>query len=326
MQYFIKLLAGVSLASAMVLLSGCGEDDSAVETQMLVQQYIDTGDYSAAIALLTAKETLDDSDRMLLAAAYMGESGFSFSEVLKAIVRSSDTNDSAYVAFLQEVQTTVQNDSSALEKMDAALEQLNAISEESNQVSLNKGTVLTMKATSVLTIVADVEGFDGEDPLAQDDLIATGCALDFVADDELSSDSKCDSVEKSPITLDGVDYTLLRINVIGSEYNNFYKLANKTGDDVVFTSGVCTDNNYAEDPNCIAMEGSVYVPTPQLDGNTTLQTALLDTLNDGFDAIIDSAPDDVKEDIDEYKNEMDTNGDGVISDEELAQYIQDNAQ
>ncbi len=323
MKSFSKNVFGAFVASAMLLLSGCGTTDDTVESRMLVQQYIDKGEYDAAIALLTSRGTFDDSDKMLLASAYMGKSGFSFNEILQVIANSNDSintsTNSAYVSFLKSTKLKVESNDTILLDMDNALDRLSTLQEPSTQSKLFKGIILAMKATASLSLLSKMESFDTTDEFAKDDIAAAACAMDYVPDNTLSS-SICTNVTESPIVVNGKNYTLVTIEVGGSTYNNFYKLADATGSDVLLTKGACSDVDHS-DPNCIQV-GTAWVPTPVLDGNTTMQDALLDTLNTGLDTAIEAAPSDVQEDILQYKSEIDTSGDGTIDANELSAYLE----
>lgn len=321
-------LIGVAVISGIsFLLSGCGESDKGIEERMLAQQYIDKGQYDAALALLLSKGSFDDSDKMLLAAAYMGKSGFSFNQVLKIIAVTNDStnraNNKAFVAFLQNVQQNVQSDTQVT-SIDNAYTELDTLLYDSTQAKLDRGIVLAMRASVTLGLLGKLKGFDKTDQFAVDDLTATACAMDYITDGNLSS-SKCSSVNVagSTTSINGQNYKVVTIDVNGSSFNHFYKLANAGGNDLVMTKGACAYGNHT-DSNCIDIgSGSgPWVPTPILDGNQTMTSTLVTALNNGIDTIIASAPADVRGDVQQYKNEIDADSDGNITAQELANYIQ----
>ena len=321
-------LMGITAIWGVVLLfNGCGESDKSIEERMLAQQYIDKGQYDAALALLLSKSSFDDSDKMLLAAAYMGKSGFSFNQVLKIIALTNDStnraSNKAFVAFLQNVQEKVYNDTQVAD-IDDAYTQLNTLLQDSTQAKLDRGIVLAMRASVTLGLLGKLEGFDKTDQFAVDDLTATACAMDYITDGNLSS-SKCSSVNVAGSTtaINGQNYKVVTIDVNGSSFNHFYKLADAAGNDLVMTKGACADGDHS-DSNCIDVgSGSgPWVPTPILDGNQTMTSTLVTMLNSGIDTIIASAPADLQEDAQQYKDEIDSDSDGNISAQELADYIQ----
>lgn len=264
-----------------------------------------------------------------MSAAYLGSAGFNFSGLLKIIANSNSSAERAekktFVVFMQNVNARLHDGEDTLQRVKTAYEWLEKIANKNRSVRINQGVVNVFRSVITIALFAKIEGFDKKDQFAVDDLKASSCAMDFIVDNALSASSKCTSVTKGAVvTINGQNYTPLRIDVTGSVYNDFYKLANASGSDVIMTKGACSDGKH-DDERCIDVSGNgagPWVPTPVLDGNVTMSDALIGTINKGIDTIQDEASDDVKEDIENYRNEMDTNGDGHINAEEMSAYIQ----
>ncbi len=90
----MKKLLTISAVMAMIFLSGCGEESSTCRID--VQRDIDKGNFQSAISKLdgSCKSAFTPSDRLYnLATAYMGESGYGVSDVIKIMVEADDNND-----------------------------------------------------------------------------------------------------------------------------------------------------------------------------------------------------------------------------------------
>jgi len=335
-----KNILGVSIVSAMLLFSGCGSTDSDAENSMTAQQYIDNQDYASAIALLEPKTNKTDGDYMMLSSAYMGEAGFSFSEILKIIAvtgldttttqasasiykASSSNNNDNYVNFLDEVEKRLKVNPTALEYFDKAKNALNNIQNKSDNVKFNLGLTLTMKASSTFTYLGDIAALAGNaeiDNVIKDDFIAYGCAIAKIyANTQLGS---CNSVTVGPSTIsyNNQQYKLVSVTLSNGDGRTFYKLANSSGSEVILTNGVCSDDTNYQNGCVVADDNATNIPKPVATGDITIKQALLDTINEGFDTLIELAPDDTKQDIIDYRSEID-NGDGNITADEIADYI-----
>ena len=332
----LQYILGVGAVSAVLLLSGCGSSDSEAENSMLAQQYLDNQEYAQAAALLESKENKTDSDYMMLSSAYMGESGFSFSEVLKIIAKTgidanattssapaykapSNDSDDSYVKFLNEVEKVLKDNEEALAFLQKAQDAINKVQAQSDSVGLNKGLVLTMKASSAFTYMGDVTALVKDatvNEAVKNDFSAYGCAIAEVYAGKHAS--KCSNVivETSTISIKEKPYKKITVTIDGI---NYYKVANAQGDSVMLTTGLCNDNDTS---GCIKADDNVtLVPKPVGSGSIDIKAALIDTINDGFDTLVKLAPDDTKEDVRKYRDEIDTNSDNTISAEEISAYI-----
>lgn len=342
MNIFQKTL-GVSAIAATLFLTGCGSTDSDIETQMQAQQYLDKGQYDQAVALLESKTDKTDGDYMMLSSAYMGMAGFSFSDVLKLVAQangnvsaisgaptlykaSSATGDSTFLNFLKEIEKKAEANPKVFEYLDAAKEMLDKLSIKTKSAKLNEGLALTMKGSVTLSYMGDVTKLakqaqaGSDDEVLKNDFVAYGCALAKVYAPAATQPSKCASVTASnTVEVDGKRYTLLTVKLTTSA-GEFYKLANQAGDEVMLTSDMC---NTLDNSKCIKSDdNSTLVPPLAADGNVTVKNALLQTINDGFDRLIDIAPTDTQDDIRKYKEEIDDNSDGTITADEISAWIE----
>lgn len=99
-----KKILVASLVAAAVLFSGCGNEDTTC--RIGVQQAIDEGRYDDAIADLQGKcaTAFTTSDlNMNLAAAYMGKSGYSVSDIADMLINSDDNGGDAFASFISSV-------------------------------------------------------------------------------------------------------------------------------------------------------------------------------------------------------------------------------
>ena len=98
-----KKVISISLVAMAVMFTGCGNDDTTCRID--VQKAIDEGRYDDAIANMqgSCKNAFTQSDlNMNMAAAYMGKSGYSVSDIAEMLIDSDDNGD-AFTSFLSSV-------------------------------------------------------------------------------------------------------------------------------------------------------------------------------------------------------------------------------
>jgi len=316
----LKKIVGLSLVTSTLLFCGCGSTDDTVEEKMTAQEALDNQNYAKAIELLEPKADKQSGDYMILSSAYAGKAGYSISDILILVSDSSESEDDSFKALLKEVEKKSLTDDTVYSNLDNAIKNLEFIKDKNNQVYFNLGLVNIIQSTSSLALLSDMNGFDDDDSFAKDDLLATACALDYM-DDKVLSNPICVSLIPKPIKINGKDYTLLSITINGSSYNDFYKLADSQKENLILTKGECSFLQH-ENENCIEDDSQTYfVPTPVLDGNVTVIESLINTINDGFDNIEETTSEEIKEDVLDYKSQLDKNDDGKVSQSEFAQYI-----
>ncbi len=98
-----KKVISVALVAMAVMFAGCGNNDTTCRID--VQKAIDEGRYDSAISDLQGRcataYTQSDLD-MNLAAAYMGKSGYSVSDIADMLINADD-NGNAFTSFLTSV-------------------------------------------------------------------------------------------------------------------------------------------------------------------------------------------------------------------------------
>ena len=312
-----KVLA-VSALSIMLLFSGC---DNKAEDRMGNQQLLDSGNFDGVISNLESKETKTDEDNLKLASAYMDRAGVSVTDLISIIVNSEDNAKTSFASFVTGVN---KNKSSATftslqkaigyygelinEKGDVSSRNVMA-SEENEAVDTNElllGLAHIAKVATVLSYVGDVTKLEefGEDG----NILALGCAMSKVYA-PLEMPNRCASVSyKSVVAIDEVLYFPIEVILNNGGGDTYYLLADSSKNHLILTDYTTKfeETNY---------------PVPVEGDNLTLMSALVDTLNSAFDYIISAAPDDVKEDVIYYRNEINSDMNSKISVTELTTYL-----
>jgi len=337
-----------------IFFIGCG-DESSTTCRIDVQKAIDEGNYDTAIDKLNGGcgGSYSASDlNYNLGVAYMGKSGFGVSEVINMILKS-DEDDEAFNGFTRSVSKNSKSGSiaSLIKAKDYLLASANFNSSQCSSVGggddervLNacfyvgfSGTLLT--ANTITKLTKNIDGLlDAiDDNKSQDvplDMNATLNALDWASDGNTSTPP----TKIIPVTINGTNYQHLEVHGGGKV---FYRLADKDAPDsnssTILTDGYC-DVNGSKDP-CNGIEnpdgsidtsatnaGSCYACPVMLDDEAITTTqALVDSLNSGFDSItaVTSVTDDseVQKSVDEYKEEIDKDGSGQISTQEIIKYL-----
>jgi hypothetical protein len=317
----IKNVLAVSAVTAMLLLSGCGND---AEDRMLSQQMLDSGDYDGVISQLESKEIKTDDDNLKLASAYMDKAGFSVTDLVSIVNQGDENTEASFASFVTSVEKEKNPETLGnLEKAISYYTQLVTIEEyvaqspkrvdsldsysqeldlDTNELFL--GMAYIAKVATVLSYMGDVSKL--EDAGEDGNLLASGCAMSKVyAEAEIPEE--CASVNYVATTeINGTTYTPIEV-VLSNGLGSYNLLATQDRTELVLTDYTTTCNE--------------LYPCPVKDENLTVLGALLDTLNSAFDFILSAAPDDVKEDIVSYRDEIDSNRDTVVSVTELTNYL-----
>lgn len=311
----IKKVLTVSAVTAMLLFSGCNND---AEDRMNVQQNLDSGNYEAVIEYYSdvSIEDMTDDELLSVASAYMGNAGFSATDLITLVSPADGEEDASFETFISSVDE--QKSDTAIEDLQKAIEYYSAIEDNDLSDLLNAAPSLASDTPDLsdvdsnklflglayITKVATVFGYFGDvqtwnETGSDNDLSASACAMVYLYEESLASG--CDSVVYNGTTaIDGVDYTNVEVTFNGTLYN---RLANSDASELVLT-------NY--DTNL-----------PVQDDQLTVKEALIESLNLGFVAVEAAAPDDVKEKVIKYRDKIDTNGDTEITVSEFAIYIDD---
>ncbi|SFV70171.1 hypothetical protein MNB_SM-6-43 [hydrothermal vent metagenome] len=278
-----KKIIAISVATATLMFSGCGDGDKA-SCGIEVQQDIDHGNFDAAINKLkgSCSQAFTKSDLNLnLAAAYMGKSGYGVSDVIKIIMDANDDSSSnAFSSFTSSVSKNKKADSMPLLKK-AQSYFLKSIADGNNTsagvlcspkvlktttnsrvqnvclyVGINQ-TVTTANTISYLTkdVTTLTESINNKQNTTPLDMQASLDALAWATGTAKTNITASDV----NISLDGNNPTAYKHLVVIEKDNNnnnltFYRLANalspSSNGTTVLTDGYCT-----ADGNKTACEG-----------------------------------------------------------------------
>ena len=313
----------VSAITAMLLFSGCEND---AEDRITTQQMLDSGNYNGVISILEPKDVKTDDDKLKLASAYMDKAGFSLTDLISIVASGEDETDSPFASFVTSVKGVKTADT--LDDLQNAIYYYGEIvdvekyvnaspsraddlneSEEDITIDTNEfflGLAYMTKAATVLSYMGDVSKLQevGDDA----NILASGCAMAKVyAPSKIPKE--CASVNYvGLVTIEGSNYSPIEVILNNGNGERYYLLANDLRDQLVLSDYT---TNFV---------GTSY-PMPVKDEYLTVFSSLLDSLNKAFDFILSTAPDDVKEDIINYRDELNTDLDPRISVTELTTYL-----
>ena len=358
-----KKVISASLIAAAVMFSGCGDDNTTCRID--VQKAIDEGRYDSAISDLEGKcaDAYTSSDlNMNLAAAYMGKSGYSVSDIINMVIDSNDDGNGAFTSFLTSVDEKKNGNSLPLlttaSKYYAKAIQRGNITESSVLCSaanlkliddprlanacLYIGFNETIKAANTITYLTGdvntlVNSIDSNSSSTPNDMRASLDALAWVIDPTYTPKSDT-TISASDINISG--YPFAKVDVSYTGVGTFYRLAKSATRDAnnttVVTDGYCDASG--DRSACEGIEnddGSIDLANPAaadcyacpvvMDANNTLGVAqlLVDTLNGGSDAIAAVSGDpDITKSIDDFKEEITGSPDGNVTIQNIIDYLQ----
>ena len=340
----MKKLAYSSLSLMVLLFSGCGGGSDEASCRFEVQQNLDTGNYAAVIAELSNENSacrgayLNNEFQIDLGAAYMGEAGLSLSDIIGIIGVEDNTGNSSYGTFVDSVSKKQTNTALASlgKSGDAFTSALNgtdcnaaSLSSSEKDICLYLGLTQTLRATTTISyLLDDVAAFFDDsssgNAAAKEEMEASLCALQFA---NLGTQCSGATVTGSDITFtysDGLTRNFRDIKVVinGADY---YRLATATGvtpGTTVVTDGYC--QNDFSNPSSAWSTGRYACPLNQNSSQEDLNvsTLLVETLNDGLDAVSGALSGDpeLQQDIDDYKYEI-NGGSGNITLDEIQAYL-----
>ena len=311
-----KVLA-ISAVTAMLLFSGC---ENEAEDRMMTQQMLDRGDFDGVISALEDKEVKTDEDNLKLASAYMDKAGFSATDLVTIVTNTEDGAETSFASFVTSV--SKEKTPRTLDNLQKAIDYYTQLVDIEDGANLSRsrsytpdeldtnelflGLAYIAKVATVLSYMGDVtkleeSGIDGN-------LLASGCALAKVyAPTEMPDE--CASVSYSgSLMINDHLYEKMDVLLNGGNGEVYHFLANSTKEHLILTDYITNFNHTG-------------YPYPVKDENLTVIGALLDTLNSAFDFILSAAPDDVKEDIVSYRDEINSDSDPKISVTELTNYL-----
>jgi len=304
----------ISALTAMLLFSGCDND---AEDRVSTQKMLDSGDFDGVIESLEEKEYRTADDNLKLASAYMDKSNYSLVDLISIISDTKDDSENSFNSFLVGISEDKKEDSLVdLEKAiyyygeiisaDAKISKYRAVSENTNleTIKLFLGLASLTRTAVVLDYLGDVTKL--EDSGLDGDLLASSCAMRKVYSNNIQG---CASVEYTgSLDIDGYSYEKMDVVLFGGNGIVYHYLANDKKDEMILT-------NYKTHYD------STLYPMPVKNETLTVSNELIDSLNDAFTYIIDAAPDDLKDDIKDYRDEIDRDRNTVISVTEFTDYI-----
>ena len=285
---------------------------------------------------------------MLLGSAYMGAAGLSTIDLVRIMGETTadntpssapsrsvaaNTDSSSYAEFAKVLQRLADVNPKMLEYLSSATEIFATVTtkDESKSVGFAIGLANTAKATTTLTYLGDIEAMVNGG--TTEDLTASSCIISYmytgIVSSKCSSRTKADNNDDSDydfntITIEGVAYKTVTLSMSGDNASSstYERLVSGTrGDGEMLINDRFV--NIANLSKKVTLDDGSTYPNPVLIDNKplTVQTALVDALNEGFNTIVDFGPDDTKGDIQEYKREIDLDGNGIIMPSEISAYL-----
>ena len=357
-----KKIISASLVAAAVMFAGCGNDNTTCRID--VQKAIDEGRYDSAISDLQGKcataYTQSDLD-MNLAAAYMGKSGYSVSDIADMLINNNGDNGDAFSSFISDTNAKKTDNSlpfltKAKSYYVQAIGGNEGVCTDNNLSAINNArwtnaclyigfneTVKTATTVSHLTNnVSDVVDAINSDSATPYDMNASMDALSWVTDKGFKP-SNSTTITAKDVNISGNTYANIIVKYSNTTpVKTFYRLAKsnirETNNTTLITDGYCDANG--DKMACIGLENSdgsindltksCYPCPVMLDANSSLSVtdSLVDALNNGTDTISAVSDDpDITQSIKDFKKEVidsRANGDknGTITVQDIIKYLQ----
>lgn len=323
-------------------MTGCGTEEAS-SCRFEAQTALDQHEFSKAIDLLennpACAEAYSGNERNIdLAAAYMGKAGLSISDLITLASSSADGGSDTFQTFItdasQSRSATALNDldtaSKHLEKalgtgVSCATLQNGTTSNSEKDICLYKGmSDILLSTVTIGYLTTDIEAW-ADSGTSDDSMNASLCALEFALADQTPDPFSCSkggsaSLKTSSVTFDnGKTYAVSNVALNGLDYEN---LINDETNSTVLSDGYCTVSFI---PCSEGGAGCYACPVDQTasGSNTDVASLLLEALNGGFDATSAALSGDpeLQADIETFKAEVDGDGDGDITIDEILSYL-----
>ena len=319
------------LLTASLFFSACGTDSGAEES-LKSQQMLDDGDYEGVIESLESKTNRSSSENITLGSAYMAAVDLSFTDLTlmindidkQASSKSSalrNYSDDSYAEFAIKIQENLNKNPQALAYLQNAIKSFESVdyNETDENVELLLGTAQTAQATTVFSYLGDMAklmeyGVDYE-------LLASSCAIYHTylfTNVELISNPTSDCIQSR--ILEDLNTTDEYREIMVSLTNgvDYKRLITLDGKNVILSDGyVSVDGNRTYDS-----ANGYNFPNMVQDAALTINRALVMTLNEGFENLLLAAPQEMKEDIYNFRSDIDLDGDTIVTSEEVSDYIE----
>ena len=342
----LKQIISASVVTVALLLNGCG--DSAGENKLEAQHAIDSGDASKAIALLepvpfadlndTQKTaflaSLSDTDKMTLASAYVSKAGVSIMDIVSKL-DTADGETSSFASIADDIigDANATEVADKVESIDIAIEYYEAMGDSLissapsymamraagnsditvDGAKLYLGMAYFSKVTMLLSFFGDVSTLEGSGETdaqfkATEDAIK--CIYTGLSN---SAHADCSGITIQDVTLYVGSGKRLTINIDGTNYDRF---ATGQGESFLVANYTRWSDLYASNTNAFIVNNFPF------GTDYKFENEVLEALNGAYDLILETAPDDVKTDMQENFADIDNNpADSEITMDELRAYM-----
>ena len=337
----IKRILTTSLVVSALLLSACGdggEGESVLETQ----QMLDERNYDGVIAKLENNTTaLSDGDSIALASAYMGKAGFSLASIIGIVATNANGTGDAFTAFVKDAVKNSSND--AIGELEVAknyynsvlqtkcLDQQGVLSSSESDLCLYAG--LANIAQTTVSISSLTDNINALGKTADDKLKASVCAMQYAYDGS-SGECSVSTNADATFTQSATTYKSIDVTYNGNSFE--YLLTKTVPSSTVITKGFCPLDDFSKRVSTKLTTGyeASYHVCPTTEKTTaeeiTTQKVLVDALNNSTDLLATVATDDVKKDIEEFKQEIlvangrQNDSNKTLTTTDIIKYLEDN--
>jgi len=322
------------LVAITFFMSGCTNEEG--ENRLTTQQMIDDANYESVIRILQPKEEKSDEDYLALGAAYMGDAGYSVTDLVSAISKSNEEEeDDAFLILVKELnENTDENSLNNLQKAaDSYAKVLDPsvclndaqLSDSQKDICVYIALAHSMKVATAISYLGDVgelkTSYDEEGEIT-DDWTASACAIHYTYSS--TEDEKC-TFMKDPniITFESnKSYQPLSVIVNGNSFD--YLMTLQYPRQTILTNGYCS----LDFQSCDKGEEECFAcPLNQSssDEELTVTNVLVDTFNDSIHILLGALDNNehLTENIKEYQNEITNYQDRDITIEDIVKYLED---
>jgi len=318
----IKKIVTTSLVVSALLLSACGSSGE-VESILQTQQMLDNRNYDGVIAKLENNTTtLSEGDSIALASAYMGKAGFSLSAVIGIVTTNANGVGDAFTAFIKDaIKNSSEKAIAELEQakvyytsviQDKCLDDRVVLSTPESDLCLYSG--LANLAQTTVSIGSLTDNIESLGKSANDKLKASVCAMQYAYD---GTSGECVISQNSDVTFSQSLKTYKSIDVTYNGNSFEYLLTKTAPSSTVITKGFCPNDDFSKRVLTklsagyeVSYHSCPITETPEVEDITT-QKVIVDAINNSTVLISAIGIDDIKTDIDSFKQEiLNANGRG----------------
>ena len=319
-------MKNILLILTVLLYTGCGENSSSNKTVLHIpnenlstQQMLDNKNYKGVISNLEGVASNDD-EYLKLATAYMGLSGLTIDDIRIKIYSLDDSDENSFMSLTNKVNESTKSCDAPLEYLDKSALYYTAVTGEKctqynehtlstleKKICLHRGfSQLVETVTAISYLTGDVNNLI--ENIQDNRLTTASCAMQYA----FNGTSDCSFHKKESITF-GDTKSYDRVTIY-SNHEEFQYLLTENAllgiqsgvKNVVMTNGYCTLDSFTTrlyNKNDEAYNPRTYFVCPV---NLTVDEVLLDSLNEGIEAIIVGANNDIDliESVKKFKEEI----------------------